>query len=143
MMPTISPQDMCIVNPLAYSTGEIQRFDIIIFEMPESVKQTTGSKGEVRVMMRIIGLPGERIEIREKQVLVNDQILDQPFERIESDFPKHRNFGPIVVPTNEYFVLGDNRENSLDSRYYKHPTIHKKTIYSKVTVIKKGYYAGN
>ncbi len=143
MTPTITPQDMCIVNPFAYSMGEIQRFDIVIFEMPQSVKETTGSKGEVRVMMRIIGLPGEKVEIREDQILIDDQVLDQPFEKIESDYPKHRTFGPVIVPVNEYFVLGDNRGNSLDSRYYKHPTIDKKTIYSKVTDIKKGFYSGN
>src|SRR5437762_10643884 len=66
MMPTITPDDMCVVNPLAYSSGDIQRFDIVVFEMQEDTKKLTGSTGEVRVMMRVIGLPGERVERSEE-----------------------------------------------------------------------------
>jgi signal peptidase I len=143
MMPTISPNDMCVVNPIAYETGEIQRFDIVIFEMPEQLKKLTRSEGDVRVMMRVIGLPGEKVEIRENQVFINDQLLNEPFERIvESDDPR-RNFNALIVPENEYFVLSDNRANSMGSRYREYSTIKRQVIYSKVVEIKRGFYSNN
>jgi signal peptidase I len=141
MMPAISPNDMCVVNPIAYSTGEIQRFDIVVFEMPDQMKRLLRSNGEVRVMMRVVGLPGEKVEVRENQVFVNDLALDEPYERIVDAEDKFRNFGPINVPENEYFVLSDNRANGMDSRYKEYGTIKQNTIYSKVVEVKRGYYA--
>lgn len=142
-MPTISPNDMCVMNPIAYNTGEIQRFDIVVFEMPEHIKRFLGSEGDVRVMMRVVGLPGEKVEVRENQVFINDQLLDEPFERIVDSEDKYRNFGLLIIPEHEYFVLGDNRANSMDSRYKDYGTIKQQDIYSKVIQIKRGHYSEN
>ncbi|HUR98772.1 MAG TPA: signal peptidase I [Pyrinomonadaceae bacterium] len=141
MRPTITREDMCVVNPAAYSYGEIKRFDIVVFEMPESEKRRVNAGSSVRHIKRVVGLPGEKIEIRENKLFVNDLVTDEPFEKILSSSDPKKNFGPTVVPNDEYFILGDNRPESSDSRYFEHPTIKKADIYSKVIEIKKGYYA--
>jgi signal peptidase I len=141
MLPNITRQDMVVVNPAAYSVGEIERFDIVVFEMPESEKRRVNAGSSVRHIKRVVGLPGERIEIRENQLLINNRPVIEPFERIVKDSDPKRNFGPIVIPAGEYFLLGDNRPESSDSRYFEHPTIARSDIYSKVVDIKRGYYS--
>jgi signal peptidase I len=141
MRPTITREDMCVVNPVAYSFGEVERFDIVVFEMPESEKRRVNAGRSVRHIKRVIGLPGEKIQIRENQLFVNDSVLAEPFEKIVDGSDRKKNFGPILIPAGEYFLLGDNRPESSDSRYYEHPTIGQADIYSKVVEIKKGYYA--
>ncbi|MBK9162838.1 MAG: signal peptidase I [Acidobacteria bacterium] len=93
----------------------------------------------MRLMMRVIGLPGEVVELSDGEVLINGKKLIQEFDvTIE-----RKNFGPITVEPNKYFLLGDNRPESLDSRQWKDPTIERSQIYSKVVQIKKGFYNGN
>jgi signal peptidase I len=141
MKPTLTREDMAIADPNAYRNGTIQRFDIVVFEMPESEKTRVGASGGVRQIKRVVGLPGETIEINNDQLLVNGVIIKEPFEKIVSEKDRKRNFGPVNIPDDEYFLLGDNRPESLDSRYFVPPTIKRSAIYSKIVDVKKGYYA--
>ena len=94
----------------------------------------------MRHIKRIVGLPGEKIEIRDNRLLINDVIIDEPFEKIVGEKDRKRNYGPVSIPFGEYFLLGDNRPESMDSRYFEPSTIKKADIYSKVVEIKKDYY---
>ena len=139
MAPTITPDDMCITNPLAYSSSSIEGFDIVVFEGSEESKKLHDINGEVRYLRRVVGLPNEKIEIKNSQIFINGNLLVEPHQVIsdEEDFPA------VMIPNDEYFLLGDNRPESEDSRFWKRPTINKKNIYSKVVEIKKDFYRNN
>jgi signal peptidase I len=101
--------------------GTIGRRDIVVFKFPEEPERD--------FIKRVIGLPGETIEVREKKVYINGSPLEEPYAHYlqaggESEFGEitsadvRERYGPVVVPPNQYFVMGDNRDNSQDSRYW-------------------------
>ncbi len=86
--------------------------DVIVFKFPEGLSRD--------FIKRVIGVPGDRIEIRNKAVYRNGVLLDEPYA-IHKDpqiVPKRDNLGPFLVPEGKYFVMGDNRDHSLDSRFW-------------------------
>jgi signal peptidase I len=129
MLPTIKVDEKFFVNQ--YSSVEATRFDIVMFKAPVDITKTT-KENEIRIVSRIIGLPNERLEIKDNKIFINFVLLDEPFEKIVSDEDIKKSFGPIVIPDGQYFMIGDNRPNSFDSRYWKNPTISKADILGKV-----------
>jgi signal peptidase I len=103
-------------------TGTIKRGDVVVFKYPEEPERD--------FIKRVIGLPGEVIEVREKKVYVNGSPLDEPYVHymtppaLRSDLHEvtsidvRERYGPVTVPADHYFVMGDNRDNSQDSRYW-------------------------
>lgn len=132
MSPTLKIGDICSAEKIENS--QIQRFDIVVFNMPEEIKKITGEKGDIKIISRIIGLPGEKIEIKNGKTYINDKLLDEPFEKT---LDAEKKFSAIVISENEYFLLGDNRPESLDSRYWKKPTMNKEDISGKIVKISK------
>jgi signal peptidase I len=128
MSPTLKIGDVCKAESLEDSP--IKRFDIIVFNMPEDIKKLTGETGNVKIIARIVGLPGEKIEIKQGRTIIDDILLDENFEKV---IDSEKDFSKIVVPENEYFLLGDNRPESVDSRYWKKPTINRKEISGKIS----------
>jgi len=110
MIPTLEIGDRLITDIKAYSQIAPQRGDIIIFKFPEDESKY--------FIKRVIGLPREKIEVSGKTVLVNGIPLEEKWGYY-ADFEKIRikDFDPLVVPEKSYFVLGDNRDHSLDSRF--------------------------
>lgn len=106
MEPTLLPQDRVIVNKFLYRFREIERGDIVVFLPPNDNRD---------YIKRIIGLPGETVEIKKGVVYINKQQLFEPYK---IDRPDFSNFGPLKVPQSCYFVMGDNRPNSSDSRVF-------------------------
>ncbi len=98
---------------------DITRGDIVVFKYPEEPERD--------FIKRVIGLPGDTIELRAKKVHVNGQPLDEPYVHFltpASDLSEvtsmdvRERYGPVTVPSDQYFVMGDNRDNSQDSRYW-------------------------
>jgi len=133
MEPTLLVGDFLLVNKLAYAPTafpfekfilphrDLKRRDIIVFKYPEDLTKD--------FVKRVIGLPGEKVEVRDKQVYINDQPLQEPYKvhiydqvyaKSEQDpnLAVRDNFGPVVVPPGHIFAMGDNRDNSFDSRYW-------------------------
>ena len=104
MDPTLADGEFLVVNKLGYRLHQPQRGDIIVFRDPYSPDR--------KLIKRVIGLPGESVEIREGQVLINDQTLHEPYLEDAGDSMR----AAAVMAEGEYFVLGDNRNNSSDSR---------------------------
>lgn len=132
MQPTIPIDSQAVIDESAYASKTIERFDLVIHKAPFDEKhKKLGIDENTRFIFRIIGLSGEKVELKKGQVFINDKPLDEPFEKIKLD----DNFGHILVPENEYFLLGDNRPGSDDSRYWKPSTIKKENILGKVVKI--------
>jgi signal peptidase I len=139
MLPTIGKDDLCVANPFAYTTSDIERFDLVVFT-PNKEQVERFNDPNLRYLQRVIGFPGEKIEIRNSRVYINDQMLDEPFQKIFGEQDAGKNVGPILIPADAYFMMGDNRPNSEDSRYWSTPTINKANIHSKIVDIQKDFY---
>jgi signal peptidase I len=102
MNPTLISGEYVIVNRVSYRLGSPQRGDIIVFHFPRDPRE--------EYIKRVIGLPGDQVEINQGQVYVNGQPLDESYLKVKTNYS-----GTWQVPEGQLFVLGDNRNNSSDS----------------------------
>lgn len=121
MEKTIMTGDRFFGNRLAYLFNDPERFDIVVFKYPDDESQL--------FVKRVIGLPGETVEIREGKVYINGS--DTPLDDSFTPETPMGNYGPYVVPEGSYFMLGDNRNHSGDSRFWKQPYVEKDKIVGK------------
>ncbi|WP_174409545.1 signal peptidase I [Desulfovibrio psychrotolerans] len=88
-----------------------QRGEIVVFEYPKDPS--------IHYIKRVVGLPGDTVEVRDKKLYVNGELQDEPYVQYVRSFPgPGDDFGPEVVPDGKYFCLGDNRDESYDSRFW-------------------------
>lgn len=111
MEKTLLINDRVLVNKLAFRVGDVHRGDIVVFKRPP--KETDTSITDL--IKRVIGLPGDTIESRNGVVYVNGKALSEPY--LAPGMPTN-DLPPTVVPSHHYFVMGDNRTNSFDSRRF-------------------------
>ena len=125
MESTIMTDSRILGSRLAYAIGEPERFDIIVFRFPDDVTREPYVK-------RVIGLPNEKIEIKDGKVYINDS--DIPLDDSFINEKTAGNYGPFYVPDNSFFVLGDNRNHSFDSKDWVNKFVSKDKILGKVVV---------
>ena len=131
MEPNLLVGDHLIVNKMEFAPTrtsleravlprrDMRRGDIVVFKSPELPERD--------LIKRVIGLPGERLELRRKRIHINGTPLDEPYVRfVDPPSPEgaartddlREEYGPVTVPDGQYFMMGDNRDNSQDSRYW-------------------------
>lgn len=111
MNSALRDHERVIISKISLALGDIKRFDIVVLTKPNEPDKS--------IIKRIIGLPGETIEIKNGDVYINNKKLNQPFLKREKDFTYWADtMKPRVIPENHYFVMGDNRSVSQDSRYF-------------------------
>jgi len=124
--------------------GTITRGDVVVFKYPEDPDRD--------YIKRVIGLPGETVEVRAKKVYINGKGMDEPYVHFlqppasggelheTTSFDVRERYGPVTVPAGQYFMMGDNRDNSADSRYWGF--LRRDYIKGKALVIYWSYEAG-
>jgi signal peptidase I len=113
MLPTLQINDRLIVDKLSYRFNDPQRGDIVVFAPTPALEKQNFHDAFIK---RVIGLPGEKIQVKGGRVYVNDQPLREDYIG-QNERPQYE-WGPQVVPQGSYLVLGDNRNNSYDSHYW-------------------------
>jgi len=99
MVPSLKDGQLLLLNKLSYRFNDIERFDVVVVKV-----------GKNEIIKRVIGLPGETIEYRDNQLYINGEVFETTYNFITDDFDEK------TVPEDKYFVLGDNRKVSSDSR---------------------------
>ncbi len=122
MAPTLADQDRLVVNKLIYRFAAPKRGDVVMLYYPEDPDKS--------FVKRVIAEPGDQIQIRDGRVFVNEMPLPDDF--VAPEYRSHDDFGPSLVPRGYYFVMGDHRNNSSDSRSWG--PVPKKYIVGRVQV---------
>ena len=132
MSPLLNSEDIVLMNQLKLDLGKPERFDVVVFERED----------QKRNIKRIIGLPGETVQIQDGQVLINGQVLEEKAITMEVDGAMVKSQkkialaglaeNPVVLGADEYFLLGDNRDSSEDSRFANVGNVKESQIIGKV-----------
>lgn len=130
MAPGLIAGDQILADNTAYFRTPPKRFDVVVFQSPE--------KADTTLLKRVIGLPGETVEVRNRHVWINGAPLDDPYahltnEETDSNAPKHDDMKPLQLDGESYFLMGDNRNHSYDSRFFG--PIRGSSILSRVHTI--------
>ncbi len=123
MSPLLTDQERIFINKFVYRFEPIQRGDIVVFWYP-----LDRTKSYIK---RVVGLPGEGLSIQNGQVFVNGQPLPEPY--VPAGFLDRQSYPPLHIPPDQYYVLGDHRDSSNDSRVWG--TVARQYIYGKAVFV--------
>jgi signal peptidase I len=123
MLPMLEDQDRLFINKLAYRVGEIHRGDVVVFLYPHDHEKS--------YIKRVIAVPGDDLKIDHGQVYVNGEAVKEPY--VPQRFADDRSQPEITIPAHEYFVMGDHRSISSDSRDFG--PVERELIYGKAAFV--------
>ncbi len=152
MEPTLQIEDHILVNKLSYGLwlpfmkksavqySEPQRGDVVVFTLPDDPTTPGIDESNTNIIKRVIGLPGETVEVRGKKVLINDKLLqDESYAQWKHD--GETDFGPQRVPEGKVLLLGDNRDLSRDSRFWNDHYLDMKRIKGRAFFIYLAFHS--
>ena len=128
MNPTLFDGDRLFINKIGKYIGDIDRLDVVVFK----------DKNNNHYIKRVVGMPGDRIHFKDNLLYINDQLVTESYvieDVYQRDITLNTLYGYEEIPENYYFVLGDNRPNSLDSRQRSIGLVHHKQILGSSNVI--------
>ncbi len=121
---TLKNGEIMILNKIYYRKNDVKRFDIVVVD-----------EGDKNIIKRVIGLPGETIEYRDNKLYINGRQINDPYPSTETDDFYITDIGLEKIPSDSYFVMGDNRANSLDSRSNEISVVKKDIIVGRAKLI--------
>lgn len=124
MNTTLADGEIMILNKFVYRRNDIERFDIVVIKEEDHY-----------IIKRVIGLPGETIEYKDNKLYINGEEMEDPYPSTETDDFSIENIGHTKIPGDSYFVMGDNRAASLDSRYSEVGTVKKNLIIGRARLV--------
>jgi len=113
MEKTLDINDRIVVNKVSYYFRLPQRFEIVVFRAVQAMGEEKKD-----LIKRLVGLPGETLEIKNGDLFINGSCIEYPTNMKQSMNQDYANFGPVTIPSDSFFVMGDNRPESADSRYW-------------------------
>jgi len=154
MIPTLRIGDHILVNKLSYGFrlpvgvgfpfrvidimvwkySSLSRGDVVVFTRPDE-PGTYEDESEINIIKRVVGLPGDLVEVRGASLYLNGKLSEEPYARwLENGIPEG-DFGPERVPEGHVLLLGDNRDHSKDSRFWSYPFLEQSRIKGRAFVI--------
>lgn len=146
MLPTLKIGDHILVSKLSYGFrlpfmtktlyqySAPQRGDIVVFTRPDDPSSLENEE-DINIIKRVIGLPGDTVEVRNRMVFINNEGLNEPYARWEEGGIPEGNFGPERIPDGHVLLLGDNRDHSRDSRFWPSPFLEMSRIKGRALVV--------
>lgn len=146
MIPTLRIGDHLLVSKLSYGLRILgftnsqflwsmpHRGDIVVFTRPDD-ETTLEDESEINLIKRVIGLPGDTVEVRNTSVFINNERLDEPYAVWDEGGIREGNFGPERVPEGSVLLLGDNRDHSKDSRFWQNPFVDVHRIKGRALIV--------
>lgn len=146
MYPTLKEGDHILVSKLSYGLrlplitntvmgyAEPHRGDIVVFTRPDDPRSPEDDSA-INIIKRVIGLPGEKLEVRDTKVYINDAPIDEPYAHWDFEGLPDGNFGPATIPAGHIFLMGDNRDHSKDSRFWTYPFLDVARVKGRALII--------
>lgn len=147
MIPTLRIHDHILVSKLSYGIrlpfvtesayvfAQPKRGDIVVFTRPDETDTPLEDESDINIIKRVVGLPGDTVEVRDTKVYINNEPIDEEYARWEEGGIREGNFGPEKIPENHIFLLGDNRDHSRDSRFWQDPFLPINRVKGRAMII--------
>jgi signal peptidase I len=147
MIPTLEIGDFILVIKFKYglrmpfmtnsvvSWSSPARGDVVVFTRPDDPNTPDEDDSKINIIKRVVGLPGDSVEVRRAKVYINGKALEESYARWAEGGKFEGSFGPKRVPEGHVLLLGDNRDNSKDSRFWTDPFLDQRRIKGKAVLI--------